>query len=206
MRRHLKIGLVSVMAAACGVLLTSGASFAQDIDQSCFLAPAKLPASEIDGFLANPNKFLTDEPVGGLPMANKARSLGGSSMKAVEALINLTKSANAEQKSAIGSGLSRVASACGATNPDYAAKIQQLVASLGDSSVITAFMSASGDVQTAAVGGAGGAGGGVGGGATGTNSTQRGAANNAAAGTSATTTNSGTYSAGSADGSDVSPI
>ena len=121
-------------------------------DTSCFVAPAKLPAAEVDAFLANPGKLIVDMASGGLPLANRARELGGSSNKAVSALINLAKTANDNQKAAIGAGLARVVQACAGT-PDYAANIQKLVAELGDAAMITAFMAASGDVQVAALAG-----------------------------------------------------
>lgn len=174
-------------------LFSSGAAFAEEAapaaapaqakaDTSCFLAPAKLPASEVDAFLANPSKLLSDEPSGGLPLANKVRALAGSSSNAAAKMVELSKSATDIQKAAIGAGLSRTVQAC-ASMPDYAANIQQLVAGLGDSTLIAAFMAASSDVQVAAVGGpgAGAASNAVGGGDTADTTGQRSASNNSPA-------------------------
>lgn len=119
-------------------------------DTSCFVAPAKLPSTEVHAFLANPGKLIVDMASGGLPLANRVRALGGSSSNAVSALVDLAKTANDTQKAAIGAGLARVVQAC-AGIPDYAANVQKLVAELGDAAMITAFMAASGDVQVAAL-------------------------------------------------------
>jgi hypothetical protein len=182
------VGLFAPVATfAQGAPATASGAQEAKADTSCFLAPAKLSASEVDAFLANPSKLLTDEPSGGLPLSNKARALGGSSMVAAEKLVELSNSATDIQKAAIGAGLSRVVQAC-ASFPDFASNIQNLVAGLGDPTVIAAFMAASSDVQTAAVGGAGvgAAGGGVGGGATSDTSGQSNADNSTTFGGNAT--------------------
>ena len=158
-------------------------------DTWCFVTPAKLPASEVDAFLANPSQLLVDEAAGGLPLSNKVRGLAGSSGLAVAALVDLAKTATDPQKAAIGAGLSRVVQACSGT-PDYAANIQKLVAELGDASMITAFMAASSDVQVAAVAGPGAANNSVGGGTTTETTGQRSAANSAVLSGSVTTPNS----------------
>lgn len=157
------------------LLFSGAASAAQEPlqDESCFLAPAKLSSDEVQAFLAKPASLLEQEPAGGLPLANKTRSLAGSSFKAVNALIDLSKTANDNQKAAIAAGLSRVVQACGETNADYAARIQKIVAELGDATMITAFMAASSDVQVAAVNAPGVANTSVGGGATNEGGSQR---------------------------------
>lgn len=185
-------GLVSPVAAfAQDAPVAAPAAQEAKADTSCFLAPAKLSAAEVDAFLANPAKLLADEPSGGLPLSNKVRALAGSSSQAAAKMVDLSKSATDIQKAAIGAGLSRVVQAC-ASFPDYAANIQNLVAGLGDSTVIAAFMAASSDVQVAAVGGAGvgAAGGGVGGGDTADASSQTGADNSSTFGGDATTSQS----------------
>lgn len=90
-------------------------------------------------------------------MSSRVRSLAGSSGAAVQAVVSLVPSANIEQRAAIGSGLARAARACVRPNPLYAAFIQEQVASIEAAEVITAFLAASEEVQTAAVAGAGGA-------------------------------------------------
>jgi putative Ca2+/H+ antiporter (TMEM165/GDT1 family) len=174
-------GLFASGAASAEEASTSAAPTQQaKADTSCFLSPAKLDQSEVDAFLANPSKLLADEPSGGLPLSNKVRALAGSSSNAAAKMVELSKSATDIQKAAIGAGLSRVVQAC-VNNPDYAANIQKLVAEMGDSTLIAAFMAASSDVQVAAVGGpgAGAAGNGVGGGSTADTSGQSSASNSA---------------------------
>jgi hypothetical protein len=135
--------------------------------------------------------LLTTYPTGGLPLSTRARSLAGSNLSTVDALIALASSGNKDQKAAIGAGLARAARACVASNPQYAAQIQQKVAASNLTDVVTAFLAASNDVQTAALGGAGAAGGGAGGGAGGiggggaSNGGSGGASGNSATGTSA---------------------
>jgi hypothetical protein len=133
----------------------------------CFVAPAALSQTDVSAFLGNPASLLSTYPTGGLPLSTRARALAGSSMAAVDPLLALAKSSNADQKSAIGAGLARTARACVANNPQYAAEIQQKVAASGMADVVTAFLAASNDVQTAALGGGAGAGGGAAGGGAG---------------------------------------
>lgn len=125
----------------------------------CFVAPAALSAAEVSAFLASPGQLLTEFPTAGLPMANKVRSLAGSSADALAALTGLVGSANPSQVAAIGAGLARAARACAGVNPLYAAQIQEAVAG---TQFETAFLSASAETQTAALGAAG-AGAGAGG-------------------------------------------
>lgn len=164
--RSLKLANLSrvsgfVMLLSGGLMvLGSGDASAQEVPSACFVSPAKLPDSEISGFIGNPNGLLVDNPDGGLPMSSRVRSLAGSSADAVRALIALVPSASIEQRAAIGSGLARAARACARPSPLYAAFIQEQVASLDAAEVIAAFLAASEEVQTAAVAGAGGAGGG----------------------------------------------
>ncbi len=125
----------------------------------CFVAPAALSAAEISAFIASPSQLLTDFPTAGLPMANRVRSLAGSSADVLAALTGLVGRANPSQVAAIGAGLARAARACAAINPLYAAQIQEAVAG---TPFETAFLSASAETQTAALGAAG-AGAGAGG-------------------------------------------
>ena len=168
-----KILMFSVGAAAVVSAISSSAtvSFAQSAPVgACFQPPAALGGDEVASFLADPASLLSTYPAGGLPLSTRARALAGSSMNTVDALISLASAATPVQKSAIGAGLARAARACVATNPQYAAQIQQKVAASNLADVVTAFLAASNDVQTAALGtggaGAGAAGGIGGGGAT----------------------------------------
>ncbi len=137
----------------------------------CFVAPARLSDADMQVFLADPAALLADYPSAGLPMTTRVRSLAGSSATTLDPLLGLVASASPPQVSAIGSGLARVARACAASNPDYAGLIQQKIAGLNNPQLVAAFLAASSEVQTAALGAAssaaGGAGGAIGGGGAG---------------------------------------
>ncbi|MCM2477818.1 hypothetical protein HGO38_30695 [Rhizobium sp. CG5] len=153
----LKVGASVVLALLASSISTSNA-FAQAA--GCFQSPAKLNEAEINAFIASPASLLSENPTGGLPMSSRVRALSGSSADTLDLIISLVAQASPEQKAAIGSGLARAARACAAVNPEYAALIQEKVAGVTDPAVITAFLAASNEVQTAALG-AGAAGGGT---------------------------------------------
>jgi len=141
----------------------------------CFVAPAKLGDAELDAFLSAPGSMADVYPNGGFEMVSKVRSLAGSSADVLDPMVATIPSLNATQKSALGTGLARVARTCAVTTPEYAQIIQEKVASANSPEVTTAFLSALNEVQTAALGaaagaGAGGGAGGVGGGAAGDSS------------------------------------
>lgn len=139
------------------ILLVGGAGqvVAQEAPAACFIAPARLSDADVAAFLANPGVALADNPSGGLPLSSRVRSLAGSSAASVDAIISLVPTATIEQRAAIGSGLARAARACARVSPLYAAFIQEKVAGIDSPDVIAAFLAASEDVQTAALGGAG---------------------------------------------------
>lgn len=145
----LKVG-ASLLLALFASNMNANQAFAQSV--GCFLAPAKLTDAEINDFIASPLSLLSDNPTGGLPASTKVRALSGSSSDALDLIISLVAEANAEQKAAIGSGLARAARACASVNPEYAALIQEKVAGVTEPEVITAFLAASNEVQTAALG------------------------------------------------------
>ncbi|MBP1848735.1 hypothetical protein [Rhizobium halophytocola] len=130
---------------------------------ACFQTPARLSDENIESFLANPADLLSQNPAGGLALSTRVRALAGSSSQSLDAIIAQVGGANSAQKSAIGSGLARAARACAPTQPEYAALIQQKIAELNAPEVTAAFLSASNEVQTAALGGGDG-GGAIGGG------------------------------------------
>lgn len=208
-------GLLASLAIAFG----SGPALGQTA--SCFLAPAKMSEAEIGAFLANPAALLSRNPLGGLAMSSDVRALGGSSALAIEAIVSLVATANPQQRSAIGAGLARAAAACARTNPEYAAAIQEKVAAIEAPDVIAGFLSASNEVQTAALGatstvgggavggtgGGGGAagigGGGGGGGAGGGNSGGAGGDTSVAQGSASYSVGSGGSFSKGDDGSDI---
>ena len=163
-------GVLGATVLMSGAVLAQGAPAASAAETACFTGPAKLSDAEVQAFLANPSSLLSEFASGGLPLSTRIRSLAGSNAGTLDPIVGLVNSATPAQVSAIGSGLARAARACETVNPEYAATIQDKVASLDNDALETAFNAASQDVQTAAVGGATGAGGGsvgaIGGGGT----------------------------------------
>lgn len=132
---------------------------------ACFLPPIKLLDEDVEAFLANPASLLTDYPDGGLLLSSRVRSLAGSDARTLQPILQLAVGATLEQRAAIGSGLARAATACAPSSERYAALIQESVAGMDNNELLTAFLSATNDLQTAAF--AGGIGGGFVGGAPG---------------------------------------
>ena len=196
--------VAAVLFGSCVGLGTAPAAFAAA--SACFVAPAKLSDDKVAAFMASPSVILTTYAAGGLPMANEVRALAGSSADTLDALIALVSQASSPQKAAIGAGLARAAKACAGVSPDYAALIQEKIAGVNSPELVTAFLSASNDVQTAALSGGatGGAAGGAGGGAGGLGGSAGagGSFGNGSSGDSSTANTSGSYSSGG--GSSVS--
>ncbi len=194
-------------------VLMSGAVLAQDTpatstpavsaaETACFTGPAKLADAEVQAFLATPASLLSGYPSGGLPMSTRVRSLAGSDAATLDPILGLIPSATTSQVSAIGSGLARVARACQTVNAEYAATIQEKVASLDNDALEVAFQSASQEVQTAALGTAAGAGGGaVGGGGAIGGGGSAGGGSAGGGGTSSAGNSSGSFSVGGGGGS-----
>ena len=157
-----KYSLSALLAATCSSVYLAPAH-AQSA-ATCFQSPAKLSDDAVQSFLTNPSALLTENPTGGLALSSRVRALAGSSSATLDPIKAQVAAANSAQKSAIGSGLARAARACAPVQPEYAALIQQMVAELNSPEVTAAFLAASNEVQTAALGGAGAATGGGGGG------------------------------------------
>lgn len=152
----LALGIVLSQAQAQEAAPPAGADGAAP--QACFLPPIKLAAEDVAGFLANPGLLLTDYPEGGIQLSSRVRALAGSDAATLDAILGLVEGANAEQRAAIGSGLARAAVACAPSAPAYSQLIQEKVASIATDELLTAFLSATDDIETAALGAAGGGG------------------------------------------------
>jgi hypothetical protein len=157
----------SFVFAAVFAILSTGA-FAQDPgnpgNQPVF---AKLSDAAIAQFKADPQALLTTYASAGLPLATEVRSLLLTDPSLIGSLIAVAKNGNGAQQAAIGAGLAQASRSLARTNPQLATTIQQQVAQSGLSPLITAYIAASGQIETAAIGaggaGAGGTGGAVGG-------------------------------------------
>lgn len=127
-------------------------------------------------FLASPADLLMSNMKGGLGLSNAVRQLVASDSAALDSVMKLVSSANADQASAIAAGLARAVQACAVVDPAYADRIQQAVASLNNPAFLAAFNSTSGQIATAALG-QGGGGQAEGGGSTSSNNSQTGGTN-----------------------------
>lgn len=143
-----------VLAAVLMAGFSGGSALAASA--GCFLSPARLSDEKIDAFIGAPSQLLTENPSGGVVLSMAVRDLAGSSSDVLPKLIEIMPSASTPQKAAIGAGLARVAKACQKTAPEYVQQIQALVASSGTPELMTAFVAALDEIQTAALG-AGGA-------------------------------------------------
>lgn len=126
---------------------------------SCFLSPLAIDPAAIASFRAAPQGLLPPYPDGGVRMAQDVRGLAGTDVHTVPMLIDLARHASPGQTAAIGAGLAQTARACVKQRPDVAQIIQQLIIRAGLAPLTTAFVSSSGDVATAATGGAAAGGG-----------------------------------------------
>ncbi|ACE94916.1 hypothetical protein RHECIAT_PC0000846 (plasmid) [Rhizobium etli CIAT 652] len=140
-------------AAALVVVFGAGQVHAAvDEGASCFIAPAKASPVQLESFSSQPDSLTTKYPTGGAAMSLEVRTLAGSRFDNVDRLVLLAAGASPGQKSAIGAGLAWTARACAASQPEYALQIQQKIAASGLEEVITAFLGASNETATAALG------------------------------------------------------
>jgi FecR protein len=89
-----------------------------------------LPAQTIQEFLANPNALLAEFPDGGPRMISRVRDLAGSDPATLNPLIGLLRAANAQQSTAIGTGLGHTALMAVKTDQAYANQIQEALAAV----------------------------------------------------------------------------
>lgn len=123
-----------------------------------------LPAAIVQQFLANPASLLTQYPSGGAQMIAQVRDLAASDPATLKPLLALLKTANADQASAIGTGLGQVAVMAVKHDQAYATQIQEDVIAAQNNSTLVAFDAAiGGSIQLTAAGPGGGGGGGGGG-------------------------------------------
>jgi len=88
-----------------------------------------LSAPVIQDFLANPGALLTKYPVGGAQLISRVRDLAASDPSTLNPIVGLLATANANQSTAIGTGLGQVAMMAVKTDQAYANQIQEVIAS-----------------------------------------------------------------------------
>jgi hypothetical protein len=156
MRRLLLTSLLlplQIMIVAGLLAFQTGSSVAQT---------PPLTAQQVSQFKTDPSSALAANPSGGGRLVSFIRDLLLSDKTTLQSIVALLTTANADQQSAIGSGLGQAAQALASTDPSFASEIQRLLAESGSNLAIASYQSTTGNVQTGAAGGAGGGGGGAG--------------------------------------------
>jgi hypothetical protein len=148
-----------LVSATAGLLLSFSAQAQQ---QSGQLTPQQ--------FQANPGNVLANFQQGGPLLISLIRQLALADQADLPLIIGLLANANAEQATAIGTGLGQAALASVTTNQSYAFDIQRDVGAANNPTSALAFAAVLGDQQLAAAGPGVGGGGGGGESATGSSS------------------------------------
>ena len=111
---------------------------------TCYPASAKLPDTEIQAFLKNPNGLLSAYENGGGLLVSVVRDLVASDNSALSLVVGLLASANPRQREAIGSGLGLAAQICLVPEQAYAGQIQASLVETADTVALTAFVASVG--------------------------------------------------------------
>jgi hypothetical protein len=119
-----------------------------------------LTPQQVSQFMATPSSALAANPNGGGRLVSFVRDLLLSDKATLQSIIALLATANADQQSAIGSGLGQAAQALASTDPNFANEIQRLLAESGSNLAVASYQATTGNVQTGAAGGGGAGGGG----------------------------------------------
>lgn len=168
---------------------------------ACVAPAMALPASTIGAFQNDPPALLQRHPLGAGGLVSEVRNLAVSEPTTVSQIVDLLRSANDEQRRAIGTGLGQAARMCVRNDPTVAEAIQQALLDGDSREAILAFQTVSGDVGVAATGPGAGAGpaggGGLGGAGVGSPLGSAGSGGSALGNLTMTVPNtSGTFSAG----------
>jgi hypothetical protein len=185
----------SFLAVAGIVAAAVMAALAGPAQAACYSTVQALPQADIDAFLGNAADILKQNPDGGPAMIARIRDLAASNPATLPVIIGLLANAgiNANQKTAIGTGLGQAAQVCVRGDQAYAAEIQRLVGLSGSPEAITALAAVIGDRPIGGLGGGGGGGaGGVSGGAGGPTNSFTPPSGGTGTGTLATSGTSGT--------------
>lgn len=115
--------------------------------------PQNLPASIVAEFQANPGQLLSQFPGGGPDMVNQVRGLVATDRSTLSPIVALAKTANQDQRTAMGEAFAQVAKAYASSDSIFANQIQQTVAASGLPEFAKAYAKVAGDTG----GGGGGA-------------------------------------------------
>lgn len=143
MRSRSQRRLIELVISVAAALLFFVAS--DDVQASCYKPDQRLPNAQVREIKADPLRLLTQYPTGGIGMTSLIRDLVASDPATLVMALDLTVAANADQVSAIGTGLGEAALACAGSDGAFESEIRQMIASLGNELLNLAFAAAMGD-------------------------------------------------------------
>jgi hypothetical protein len=126
------------------LIVLGGVALSSVANATCYPASAKLPDTEIQAFLKNPNGLLSAYENGGELLVSAVRDLVSSDNSALSLVVRLLASANPRQREAIGSGLGLAAHICLVSEQAYAGQIQASLLETADTVALTAFVASVG--------------------------------------------------------------
>lgn len=151
--------------------------------------PDKVPAAQLSGFKSDPNSLLKSNPIGGLQLSGEVKGLTVTDPNAaVDALLDVARSANSAQAAAIGTGLGQAVKAILGVNKACGDEIARKIAGSALSDLLTGYNMAMADTPLLLAGGGDAGGGGLGGVVNGTSGSSAGATTSASGSTSRTNT------------------
>lgn len=129
-----------------------------------FNLPDKLPAADLSDFKSDPSGLLKDNPIGGLQLSGEVKGLMVTDPNAaVDALLEVARSANSVQAAAIGTGLGQAVKAILGVNKACSDEIARKIAGSALSDLLTGYNMAMADTPMLFAGGSDAVGGGLGG-------------------------------------------
>ncbi|HBF31088.1 MAG TPA: hypothetical protein DDW73_15945 [Rhizobium sp.] len=149
-------------------------------------AQDKFSGAQFSDFITNPQALLKRNPIGGLQLSGEVKGLTVTDpLAAVDALLNIARSANSAQAAAIGSGLGQAVKAILAVDKSCGEDLARKITGSGLEDLLTAYNMAIAETPMLLDGGSGG---GVGGVVNGTSSSSTGVTTSAGGSTSHTNT------------------
>ncbi|MDI1346751.1 MAG: hypothetical protein PSV22_22045, partial [Pseudolabrys sp.] len=113
------------------------------------LATTGAQAATVDEFLANPTQVMAQYPNGGAELISLIRDVATSHPEALATITSLLASGNADQQSAVGSGLGQAYKIVLNSDQAYAAQIAAAVGGSNSDNAKTAYSGATGTVSLA---------------------------------------------------------
>lgn len=185
--------VVAQAASSFAIAQTAPATTAPDhatTGNACahaFDFPDKLPGAQVSDFKSNPQGLLKSNPVGGLQLSGEVKGLTMSDPSAaVDALLEVARSANSTQAAAIGAGLGQAVKAILVVDRACGDDIARKIAGSSLNDLLTGYNMAMADTPMLFSGGADSVGGGFGGVVNGTSGSSTGTTTSASGSVSRT--------------------